>query len=165
MNEIAYNVDEVFEIAMQIERNGAAFYRSAAELSNAAAARTLLLSLAEQEDQHERTFSSIRAAAVADKERVAAYDQDDMIVSYLKALAGQYVFLNRQKPRDLLSGREDLSEILNLGAQREKDSIVFYLGLIDALAGVADKNKVRRIIWEEQKHLADLLAAISDNAR
>ncbi len=156
MNTIAYNVDEVFEIAEQIERNGAAFYRKAASFSQADA-RDFLLKLADQEDEHERTFAAIRAALVAAPKKVAAYDQDNIVASYLQALAGQYVFHKNRKPQDVLSGKESLPDILTLAIQQEKDSIVLYLGLMDTLADSGDRDKVRRITKEEQQHLTDLL--------
>ncbi|MCH7559530.1 MAG: rubrerythrin, partial [Planctomycetes bacterium] len=54
-----FNADEVFEMAEQIERNGAKFYRAAAkkfpELSQ------VLSDLAVMEDEHEKTFAAMRA--------------------------------------------------------------------------------------------------------
>ena len=153
---MAYNVDEIFEIAEQIERNGAAFYRKAASFSHADA-RDFLLDLAHQEDEHERTFAGLRADLVAAPKKVANYDQDDIVASYLRALAGQYVFHKNRKPQDVLSGKESLPDILTLAIQQEKDSIVLYLGLMDTLADSGDRDKVRRITKEEQQHLTDLL--------
>lgn len=156
MNMIAFNVDEVFEIAEQIERNGAAFYRKAVSFAQADA-RDFLLNLANQEDEHERTFAAIRAKLVAAPQSVAAYDQDDIVAAYLRAMAGQYVFHKKQSPQDVLSDKQSLSDVLTLAIRQEKDSIVLYLGLMDALADSEDRDKVRRIIKEEQKHLVELL--------
>ena len=55
------NAFEVFEIAERIERNGAMFYRKAAEIFfDNADIRKILLEIAEMEDEHERTFSKMR---------------------------------------------------------------------------------------------------------
>ncbi len=154
MKTVAYNADEVFEIAEQIERNGAAFYRAAAA-SAPPDARDFLLRLAKQEDEHERTFAALRAEIV--RQASVAEDTDGVVAAYLRALAGQYVFLKQQAPDEALGGATTLDEILVQAIQKEKDSIVLYLGLMDVLADEADRDKIRRIVREEQKHLTELL--------
>ena len=54
-----FNADEVFEMAEQIERNGARFYRTAAE--KFPEVNPLLLELAAMEDKHEKTFAAMRS--------------------------------------------------------------------------------------------------------
>ena len=154
--ELSYNVDEIFEIAEQIERNGAEFYRKAASFCQDDA-RTFLLHLAEQEDQHESTFAELRRDCVADKERVVAYDQDDVVAAYLRAMAGQYVFPKERSPAESLTGQETLADIIAMAVQQEKDSILLYLGLMDAMASPEDRDRIRFIVREEQRHLSDLL--------
>ncbi|MCK4816396.1 rubrerythrin, partial [bacterium] len=63
-----FNADEIFEIAEQIERNGAMFYRQMAENISDVLIRNLLLDLATMEDEHEKVFISMRAD-LSDKER------------------------------------------------------------------------------------------------
>jgi len=58
---IDFNADEVFEIAEQIERNGAKFYRTVAENVTDADKRKILINLAEMEDEHEQTFKTMRS--------------------------------------------------------------------------------------------------------
>ena len=57
---ITFNADEIFEMAGQIERNGARFYRKAAERADGEC-REMLLRLAAKEEDHERTFAAMRA--------------------------------------------------------------------------------------------------------
>ena len=57
---IDFNADEVFEIAEQIERNGAKFYRSIAEKINDTNKKQLLANLAKMEDEHEQIFNRLR---------------------------------------------------------------------------------------------------------
>ncbi len=51
-----FNADEILEMAEQIERNGARFYRKAAELVKDAAVSKLLQDLAAWEDGSYRIF-------------------------------------------------------------------------------------------------------------
>ena len=53
---IDFNADEVFEIAEQIERNGAKFYRTSAKNISDVNNKNFLIQLAEMEDEHEKTF-------------------------------------------------------------------------------------------------------------
>ena len=55
-----FNIDETFEIAEQIERNGARFYRKAAGIFEASRAKSLLMDLAAMEDRHEKLFKEMR---------------------------------------------------------------------------------------------------------
>ena len=57
---ITFNADEIFEMAEQIERNGAKFYREAAEKSSDADIKKMLQDLAAMEDGHQLTFSQMR---------------------------------------------------------------------------------------------------------
>ena len=55
-----FNADEVLQIAIDIERNGAAFYRRAAQTEQFALSRAALLELAAMEDEHEKRFVEMR---------------------------------------------------------------------------------------------------------
>ena len=57
---IAFNADEVFEMAEEIERNGAKFYREAASKSTNREIREMFLNMASMEDGHLRTFQEMR---------------------------------------------------------------------------------------------------------
>lgn len=60
-----FNADDIFEIAGQMERNGARFYRTAATAVNDNKARDFLLSLATMEEEHEKTFAQMRSQLTA----------------------------------------------------------------------------------------------------
>ena len=55
-----FNTSEVLEIAEQIERNGAKFYRSAAAIFDEPEICRMLLRLADWEAKHERVFARMR---------------------------------------------------------------------------------------------------------
>ena len=56
-----FTADDVFEMAEQLERNGAQFYRNAAENAGDSEAKAFLIRLAEMEDAHEKTFALLRS--------------------------------------------------------------------------------------------------------
>ena len=152
---ITFSADEIFEIAQQIERNGAKFYRKAAETVEGEN-RNLLLRLAEMEDQHEKTFATMRENLLADKRISQTYDQDDQIALFLRALAEGKVFDIKADPCENLTGSKTLQDILKTAIELEKDSIIFYLGMKDIVQSSHDKQMIDHIIAEEKKHIVDL---------
>lgn len=154
-----FNIDETFEIAEQIERNGARFYRKAAEIFEASRAKSLLMDLASMEDRHEKLFKEMRQEL---KKKGTAQDGpiDEEPARYLRAIAGGYVFPINADPSDKLTGKEALSDIIDYAIEIEKDSIVFYLGIREAMPEELGKFDISKIIKEELRHitiLTDLL--------
>jgi rubrerythrin len=60
-NRYDFTADKIFEIAIRIERNGARFYREAAERVSDPALCELLLDLARMEEVHGKRFASFRS--------------------------------------------------------------------------------------------------------
>ncbi|MBW2607861.1 MAG: ferritin family protein [Deltaproteobacteria bacterium] len=142
-----FNADEIFKMAEQIERNGASFYRKAAESITDPAEKKLLLDLAAMEDEHEKTFSDLRKG-LSEKEKTAtAFDPEGEAVLYLRALADTRVFF--EKKIDTSS----MEEILKEAILAEKDSIVFYLGMKELVPENLGKTKIDAIIKEEMAHI------------
>ena len=150
---IRFNADEIFEMAEQIERNGAKFYRKAAETAEGTN-RDLLLRLAAMEDDHEKTFAAMRAELAEAEQRPLTFDPNDEAALYLQAMADGEVF--RADPSASLSGREPLEDILNTAIGLEKDSIVFYESMKVMVPEGAGKEKIDAIIKQEIGHILDL---------
>lgn len=74
---ITFNADEIFEMAEQIERNGAKFYRAAAEKFSAV--RQVLLDLAAMEDEHQSTFAAMRAQLTAPEQQPILFDPEGQV--------------------------------------------------------------------------------------
>lgn len=142
-----FNMNEILEMAEQIERNGAAFYRKAAEGIPDSQNRELLLELAQMEDEHEKTFASLRAQLSEVEKTSALFDPEGETVFYLRALADTRVFF--EKKTDTAS----LEEILKEALTAEKDSIVFYLGMKELVPEKYGKEKIDSIIKEEMGHI------------
>jgi len=84
---IGFNADEVFEMAIQIEENGATFYRKAAGLQSNAENLQFLEKLAAMQDSHKATFIEIRKM-LTDKEKSGkVFDPQDELSLYLAAMA------------------------------------------------------------------------------
>jgi len=162
-----FNADEIFEIAEQIERNGAAFYRKAARAPSLARAAQILLQLAEMEDSHAQTFAQMREDIWRQNPdwlpKFFDAEGENVAAQYLRAIAEGLVFDLRRDPSDMLAGSPTAEQVLNFAISLEKDSIVFYLGVKDAVPEELGQAHIDRIIREEMSHIALLsreLAAI-----
>jgi rubrerythrin len=142
-----FSADDIFEMAVQMERNGAKFYRTAAENVADISAKELLIGLAVMEDEHEKTFASLRAD-LSEKEKAATvFDPEGESTLYLRALADTRVFF--EKEIDISS----MKDILKAAVEAEKDAIVFYLGMKDLVPDKLGKDKLDIIIKEEMGHI------------
>jgi len=144
-----YTANDILEMAIQIEKNGAAFYRNASESVADKAHKQLLLDLAKMEDQHERTFAEMKSALSEEEKKSTTFDPNEEAGMYWKALADTRVFFEKEMP----SGSPAMKEILKEAIVAEKDSIVFYLGMKEFVPEKLGKNRVEQIIKEEMGHI------------
>jgi rubrerythrin len=158
---ITFNPDEIFEMAEQIERNGAAFYKKAAEQTTDPTGKKLLSGLSEWELTHERAFHEMRTKLSAAQKAQTVPDPDDEAALYLRAFADGKVFDRNADPSQRLTGSESMDEILTTAIGLEKDSIVFYLGMQEVVPENRGKDKIESIIKEEMKHITMLTDQLS----
>jgi rubrerythrin len=144
-----FNAAEIFEIAIEIERRGRAFYLSASEAFDDPGIRSLLKGLAEMEKEHEEVFVSLKEHCIPDEGYASGYDPDKVAASYLRAMTSGEVF-NRGLA---FAGTESLEDVLKKGIEAEKDSIIFYTGLKGIVPEELGRENVDRIIREEMKHI------------
>ena len=140
-----FDAGEIFEMAIRMEQNGAAFYRKAAEGISETQNHELLLALAKMEDQHEITFSTLRqelSAAGSDY-----YDPAGEAAGYLKSIVNTRIFFKREIDVSAMD------KILKEAILAEQEAIIFYLGLKELVQSDLGKDKVQEIIKEEMSHV------------
>lgn len=142
-----FNAQEIFEMAEQLEKNGAAFYTRSAASSNDPAAKKLLQELAAMEVEHGKTFAGLKKQLTAKEQQVLVFDPQGETASYLKALADTRVFFEKKVDPS------SLEAILKEAIIAEKDSIVFYLGMKDMVPEGLGKDRIDAIIKEEMSHI------------
>ncbi len=164
---ISFNPDEVFEMAEQIERNGAKFYREAAALTSDQQTKNMFLRLASMEDGHLRTFQQMRKT-LSDQDRGGTtFDPEGEASFYLQAMADDRGFEGMKGRGTKLTGKESTPELLEIAIGAEKNSILYYVGLKEMVPTESGRDKVQTIISEEVRHAADLrrqLAALQPAA-
>jgi rubrerythrin len=148
-----FKADEVFEMAEQMERDGAKFYRKAAESADEPA-RTLLLDLATMEDDHKKTFAAMRRDLPHDETESPVLYPDNQAVKYLQAMVAGKVFA--EDPSEALSGAESIATVFETAIELEKSAIVFYQSLKSAAPKEFGQEQIDEIIDEEIGHILTL---------
>ncbi len=151
-----FNAEEVFEMAIKIEANGAAFYRRAAALQTDKADKDFLESIARMEDGHRAGFEKMKATVSDMEKSQTVFDPNDELHLYLKAMADAHGGEGDPKIAARLTGDETMAQIIETAIGLEKESILFYLGLKDIVPPRLGQEKIDAIIREEKKHIAQL---------
>ena len=154
--DYSFTADEVFEVAILIEANGAGFYRKAAATQSGEKNRAFLEQLASMEDHHQLTFEKMRKGLKSHEKQATVFDPHQETVQYLAVMADTHGGEGSPKAADALTGDESIQEIIDIAIGLEKESILFYLGLRDFVPPDYGKDKLDRIIREEQRHIIQL---------
>ena len=153
-----FNANEMFEMAIRIEGNGARFYRKAAGLQSDSSNRQMLEKLAIMEDHHQTVFREMRKGLSEADKTATVFDPQNEASQYLSAMADAHGGEGSPAAADSLSGKESITEIVNIAIGLEKESILFYIGLKDMIPPQYGQEKLEKIIKEEQKHVVQLNA-------
>ena len=153
MPEIILSADKIFEIAEKIEIKGASFYRNAAEKMDAPRKRQLLIELAIMEDGHAADFAEIRRTIQVLDEGLPTIPESALLSPFLQSMTRLLI-------SDLDTSREEskikfdsIKDILLTAIGMEKDSIIFYLAIKDAIPTGPERNKIDVILAQEKEHL------------
>ena len=146
---ITFNAWEIFEVAEELERNGAKFYRRAAELFEDSRTRNMFLQLAEWETAHELVFADMRNELSAQGPEFRTFELENNVVFDAQSMAGLAVFGNRKDPSAELTGKESITDILKCAIEKEKDTIIFYTGLKDFVSARALCRKLLSHVRED----------------
>ncbi len=84
---ITFNANEIFEMAEEIERNGAKFYRKAAQNASDKQTKQMLLDMADMEDGHLATFQEMREQLSGQEKGWTIFDPDNQSALYLQVMA------------------------------------------------------------------------------
>ncbi len=151
-----FNADDIFEMAVKIEQNGAVFYREAAGYIEDKKNKEFLLELAQMEDAHKIIFSDMKKDLTEQEKLSTTFDPDDENILYLKAFADTRVFFKKEKPDNRFKS------ILGCAIQTEKDSIAFYLGIKELVPEKSGKSKIDAVIKEEMSHIRLLAGKLTE---
>ena len=161
-----FNADEIFEMGEEVERNGARFYRAAEKRFDDPALKEVLRDLGDQEVDHIQTFRRLRKELVSETGVMDDFDPQGEAAAYLRAAAGNHVFLTSRSVHELVADLKTARDVLLLAIRFERDTIVFFEAMRDLVPADLGRDAVLRLIEEEHKNVKTLeerLAALEDN--
>ena len=153
MASLAYA--EALRAAVRVEENGARFYKKAAASSPDPAAAGVFSRLAGFEEEHRGYFAQL-SLELEQRESLFVNDPKGEFAASVRALADTGVFALAGDPAAFLGPERSAAESVRFAIEMEKDSVIFYLGLQEAMADSEESTKVGGIIKEELRHLAIL---------
>jgi rubrerythrin len=155
-----FNADEIFSMGVQIEKNGFAFYTKAAENTEDPDQKDLFIRLAEWEQKHIAIFEDLRVKLPVTVKENDVYDPDNMVHSYLKAVADNNVFVKGLSldPESLIWTTP--VKVLGTALDFEKDSVVFFSSMKEITIDKSGALEVEKLIREELRHIGFLTGEI-----
>jgi len=149
---ILFSGSELLEVALGIEKNGAAFYQALADKTKHKDAKAIYDYLAGEEKKHLNTFQSM-LDSVGKYQPPESYPGEYML--YLQSLVDSTVFTDLAAAQRKAEKTSSEIDALDIGVQAEKDSILFYAEMQN-FVGEADRKVINDIIGEEKSHLWQL---------
>ena len=146
---------EALAAAVKVEETGIAFYKAAAQNSVDPSASAMFQKLAGLEEQHKAYFAGL-GGRLESIESLFLNDPGSEFAAGLSAMAANGVFDLSRNIDDFFTGRETPRAVIKAAIAMEKDSIVFYLGLEQAMADREEAKKMMEIIREEMRHISVL---------
>lgn len=148
------SIDEILQIAVQIEENGARFYAEAARTVKDSSAGETFFKLSEFEKEHKKYFLFLKDNLTQVERETTTYDPYGESMQYLADIANNAV--SGFKSPDKMLKKPALNDIIKSSIDMEKESIVFYTGLRQIISDKSGKEKLEEIVREEISHIAIL---------
>ena len=151
---------DLVETAVQIEKNGAAFYEAMGQSGREGSVREMASFFAGEERKHIKIFQEM-LSSVGEPQPIETYPGEYLL--YVKALADQHIFTKEQDAQELARKASSDMEAIDFALGIERDSILFYSEMKNFIRK-SSQGMVDKIIEEERRHLrqfADLKKQIS----
>jgi rubrerythrin len=143
-----YTIDDICDIAIQIERNGEATYRRAGKKTTDAELAALLEWMADEEQRHAKWFETLAA-----NDRIVLAEHRDMEAmgrSLLQEMVGHQTFsLNGEQ----LETADNVEALLTQSMDFEQDTVLFYDTLRSFIDDKQTAAQLEIIIDEERGHI------------
>jgi rubrerythrin len=156
-----FNVNEILQIAVNIEKNAVSFYSKAAEQVKDPELTEMFSKLAEWEVSHITHFGKLKDDLTGHLADGAGFDPDGEAALYLKAISDGKIFKVELTEKDLMELPEDPAEIIKAAIAREKDSVIFYQALLEMVPSGMGRDQVKSIIDEEMSHVRYLVGKLA----
>lgn len=144
---------EIVQIAIQIEKNGEAYYTTLVKSLKDEKVKDLFQFLADEEKKHISVFENMLESVGRYQPRGESYPGE--YEDYMKALAGSHVFTEEAAGEEAAQKVKTEVEAIDMALGFEKDSILFYTEMKKFVPESGHKI-LDSVIEEEREHLRKL---------
>ena len=153
-----FSIDEIIDLAVQIERNGEKLLQSAQKEVSVPELASLLQWMEDEERRHVEWFSQLRPVP---KEPTDMSHLEDMGKNLLKEMLGDQSFSLGDTD---FSKLENINELIKTLIEFEKDTALFYQLIRTAVTDQETQTLLERIISEENRHAHQLKAFLGSES-
>lgn len=150
---------EALAAAVRVEENGARFYNKAAAAASDPGAAGVFAKLAQMEEEHRGYFAALKLE-LEQRESLFLNDPEGRFAASVREIADSGVFGLAGDPGEAFGPRASVKDAVKFAMGMEKDSVIFYLSLQEAMVDREEADKVGGVIKEELRHLAILSALL-----
>jgi rubrerythrin len=145
-----FSINEILDIAIQLEKNSAAIYRDAADNVSRPEITEVLEWMADEEVKHAQWFDSLRNTTTIKPEVTSL---ESLNGDFLTSIIGGQSF--SLEDVDFVNIQQ-VSNLLNIFIESEKDGILFYEMLMPFIRDEGTRTMLEHIISEEKNHIKSL---------
>ena len=142
-----FEIIEIIDLALQIEKNGERLYRNALKRVTNPAVYTLLQKLADEELDHVEWFSNLR-------QKIKSPTDNPELVETGKAILNSILGDQSFSLKDVDFSKIDrVDDLMKLAMEFEKDTILFYELIRPLIENTEELEHLDKIIAEENQHI------------
>lgn len=146
---VVLSAEEIFEMAMQIEKSGYAYYSTIADATSNQGLKELFHYLAGEEQRHYRFFEKLSKEV---ENFSITQDDWEQISEYIQATTDSRFFFGEDKAISLAKKTGDAQEALDVAIGFEKDTLLFFYEIKNATPSHS-QEAAQQIIDEEKRHV------------
>jgi rubrerythrin len=145
-----FSVNEILDMAIQLEKNGESVYRNAVDKVTNPDLVSLLAWMADEEANHRRWFLGV-------KKNVEAHSINPFIAEMSRQVFGGILGDKSFSHRDVDFSRVGrVDDLIGIFLEFEKDTILFYETLVPFIEDDDTLENIKKIIAEENNHIKKL---------
>jgi len=154
-----FEIKEILDLAVRLERNGEATYRQAVQQSGDEGLKAMLDWMAQEEARHAQWFSNLRHSLERGEKNPFL---EEMSRELFEDLVGSQSFSLKEIDFAALDSLEDLVAVF---IEFEKDTVLFYEMITPFIEDSETRTHLQDIIAEENRHIARLKDFIAEGER
>jgi rubrerythrin len=141
--------EEVFALAMEIEKSGHAFYKTVAEAFDSPTLVELFEFLADQEIAHYRFFEKLSSSI---PQLTIDAEEWEETSAYIKATTDSRFFVGEDRAIQLAKTATSPAHAIDLAIGFEKDTLLYFYELVK-VTPPESRGAAEQIVEEEKRHV------------